>query len=484
MSQEVTGLQAGIDLMHGGFGRLERAPLSGSRSGLGQQIDLVLDALDEREVHFLAADAGSTDPGPYFLGSGKPMTHRTGLKQSLIAILPIAVKRGIPLIIGSCGIAGTSSGLGIFRELVEEIAAEQGLSFTMALIDSEVRQEQVIAGLRSGRTRPLSGRAQLREADVESATHIVAMQGTEPVERAISGGADVVLCGRISDSAMFAAVPILHGVPLAQAWHMAKVIDHGRTNVVPVPGVATSVFGTARAEEFEVVATNPLGQVGAMKVAHATVYENDSPFRMYEPPGILDVSSAQFEQRNPRTVVVTGSRFERCPYSVKLEGAALVGYRSITICGVRDPVLISRIDEFLESCARQIRLQASLQGITSDNYQLLFRRYGMDGVMGEREPLVGEAGHELGIIGEAVAEDQETAKALMNMAHAELLHQGYQDRKHTTGNVAFPYSPSDIDCGPVYRFNIWHAMELDDPLETCAIDFVAVAGRPKSTSCD
>ena len=30
--------------------------------------------------------------------------------------------------------------------------------------------------------------------------------------------------------------------------------------------------------------------------------------------------------------------------------------------------------------------------------------------------------------------------------------------------MAFPYSPSDIAVGPVYRFSVFHVLALDDPL--------------------
>ena len=34
-----------------------------------------------------------------------------------------------------------------------------------------------------------------------------------------------------------------------------------------------------------------------------------------------------------------------------------------------------------------------------------------------------------------------------------------------SGNLAIPFSPSDLPAGPVYEFNVWHVMECDDPME-------------------
>ena len=454
---EVIGMPAvGVSFMHAGGGNDE----------------VLLAALEDRTPDFIAGDAGSTDAGPAFLGSGKGMTHRSGLKKAFETILPIVVSRKIPLIVGSCGMAGTREHLDEFRDIVEEVAREQGLHFNLGLIDSEQDKSALKASLRAGRISPLGPVPELTEDDIDRATHIVGMQGTEPVIDALNRGADVVLAGRISDSAMFAAVPIMRGIPLAQAWHMAKVIDHGFTNVEPVEGVRTSVFGIVGDDYFRVEATDPRGQVNAMRVAHATVYENNSPFHLLEPPGVLDISSCNFEQDDPRTVTVTGSEFVSKPYTIKLEGAERVGYRTITIGGIRDPELITQVDSFLASCTERVVQMASAQGISEDDYQFFFRVYGKDAVMQKWEPEGGTDAHEVAVIGEAVAETQEIANALINMAHVMLLHSDYPGRLHTTGNVAFPYSPSDIECDAAYQFNVWHVLELDDPLEACSVDVV------------
>ena len=295
--------------------------------------------------------------------------------------------------------------------------------------------------MRAGKIKPLAPSEPLTEDVIDRATHIVGMMGTEPVERAIEQGADVVLCGRISDSAMFAAVPIMRGVPPEQAWHMAKVIDHSGTNIEPTRGVATHVIGVASDDHFLIQATDPHGRVSAHRAAHATTYENNSPNYLYEPPGVLDISDSQYEQLDDRTIKVTGSRFEERPYTIKLEGAELIGYRTITLGGTRDPVLISVLDEFLEICKRRTAAHAAAQGITEDDFKLLFRVYGRNEVMREWDPEQDFVPKEVGIVADCVADTQETANAVMNMCHAQLLHYNYPGRIHTTGNFAFPYSP-------------------------------------------
>jgi hypothetical protein len=66
---------------------------------------------------------------------------------------------------------------------------------------------------------------------------------------------------------------------------------------------------------------------------------------------------------------------------------------------------------------------------------------------------------------EVVASTQEMADAICASLRSTLLHYPYEGRKSTAGNLAFPYSPSDISCGPVYRFTIYHLVEVDSPDE-------------------
>ena len=37
----------------------------------------------KRKPHVIAVDAGSTDPGPYYLGAGKSFTDRNSVKRDL-----------------------------------------------------------------------------------------------------------------------------------------------------------------------------------------------------------------------------------------------------------------------------------------------------------------------------------------------------------------------------------------------------------------
>jgi len=46
-----------------------------------------------------------------------------------------------------------------------------------------------------------------------------------------------------------------------------------------------------------------------------------------------------------------------------------------------------------------------------------------------------------------------------------LLHLDFPGQFNNAGNLAFPYSPSEVNAGSVYEFSIYHLLKLADPLE-------------------
>lgn len=129
-------------------------------------------------------------------------------------------------------------------------------------------------------------------------------------------------------------------------------------------------------------------------------------------------------------------------YFVKLEGASLVGYRTVSIAGVRDPIMIEQIDSVIAGVKE--RVADNFQELK--DYHLHVHCYGKNGVMGELEPTP-VPGHELGLVIEAVGPSQEIADTICSFARSTLLHYGYPGRKSTAGNLAFLYSPSDLSAG-------------------------------------
>src|SRR5260370_40608646 len=59
-----------------------------------------------RNPDVLAVDAGSTDPGPYYLGAGVPFTSRRAVKRGPPLTRAATHPRRIPVLIGSHGDGG------------------------------------------------------------------------------------------------------------------------------------------------------------------------------------------------------------------------------------------------------------------------------------------------------------------------------------------------------------------------------------------
>jgi len=78
-----------------------------------------LDAGLERPVEFIGVDSGSTDGGPFYLGSGEWIWSMAAYERDLRLGLLGARRLGIPLIIGSCGGGGNDSAVDGYLQLVE-----------------------------------------------------------------------------------------------------------------------------------------------------------------------------------------------------------------------------------------------------------------------------------------------------------------------------------------------------------------------------
>ena len=148
--------------------------------------------------------------------------------------------------------------------------------------------------------------------------------------------------------------------------------------------------------------------------------------------------------------MVTGSRIEKAPkYQVKLEGAVQVAYRTFVIAGVRDPIMLSMLEEVEQQVEQQTK--EYYEDIDPGRYEIHFLNYGINGVMGDAEPLSEEKGHEAGVVFEVIADTQELANMICSTLRSTFLHYGYPGRKSTAGNLAFPFAPSDIPFGPDNR---------------------------------
>lgn len=413
---------------------------------------------------FIGCDAGSTDSGPYYLGSGETRGPREGVKRNTGRILREALAAGIPAIIGTAGYAGGRPHLNWLLEIVRELARENNWRFKLAGIDSEIEKETLIGALRSGEITPLDPAPHLDEDVIRSAERFVAMMGVEPFQRALEAGAQVVVAGRASDVAIYAALPLLRGIPEAAALHAGKILECGAASVAQRL-YPDCLMADLDEEGFTVEPPNPAMRCTPQSVAAHALYENVDPFRLIESGGVLDTSTARYEAVSERAVRVSGSRYiPSTSYTVRLEGASLVGYRSIVVAGIRDPLVIRQLDSFLSGLRKVVerKLRDSLR-LEPDQYTLNWRVYGRDGTLGKLEPEAGLSCHEIGLVIDVVAPTESLAAGIIPIVAHTGLHHPIPEHEGLISNLAFPFSPPGINVGPVYRFCANHVWKLKDP---------------------
>ncbi|MGH9355635.1 MAG: acyclic terpene utilization AtuA family protein [Terriglobia bacterium] len=413
---------------------------------------------------FIGCDAGSTDSGPYYLGSGEARGPREGVKRNTGRILREALAAGIPALIGSAGHAGGRPHLNWLLEIIRELARENNWHFKLAGIDCEIEKETLIAALRDGEITPLDPAPVLDEDVVRNAQRFVAMAGVEIFQRALKAGAQVVVTGRASDVAIYAALPLMRGIPPAVSLHAGKILECGAASVAQRL-YPDCLMADLDGQGFTVWPPNPAMRCTPQSVAAHALYENADPFRLVESGGVLDTSTAQYDALTDRAVRVTGSQFiPSDSYTVRLEGAALVGYRSIAIAGIRDPLVLRQLDSFLSGLREVVerKLRDSLR-LEPEQYTLTWRVYGRDGTLGMLEPEAGLPCHEIGLVIDVVAPTAALAAGIIPIVAHTGLHHPIPEHEGLISNLAFPFSPPGINVGPVYRFCANHVWKLKDP---------------------
>lgn len=416
-----------------------------------------------RKPHVIAVDAGSTDPGPYYLGAGKSFTDKNSVKRDLEIMLSAGLETGIPVIIGTAGGSGGKPHVALTREIILEIAREKHLSFSLAVIESEQDKGMLRQKLAQGDIQPLAPAEPIGVTDIDNAVRVVAQMGEEPVMRALDLGAQVILAGRAYDPSVFAALAIKEGFDKGLAIHMGKILECAAIAALPGSG-SDCMFGRLQKDCFVLETLSDTRKCTTLSVAAHTLYEKSNPYELPGPGGSIHLYDTEFVQLTESSVKVTGSRFVPSDgYFLKLEGVKQVGYRTVSIAGAKDPVMIEKIEEIVAGVKERVRNNFENYGIRE--FFLDFKVYGKNGVMALFPGLEKQSGHELAIVIEAVAPTQEQADTICGFARSTLLHFGYEGRISTAGNLALPFSPSDFQAGAVYEFTIYHLMRVDDPAE-------------------
>lgn len=412
---------------------------------------------------FIVADAGSCDMGPRPLGADQHVSLEAWQRHDLEVMLVQSRKLGVPMIVGSASDTGTDRGVDQFVRLIREIAAEHRLApFKLAAIYAEQSLDELKRRVAGGaRIEGLDGRPDADLATLGRTSRVVAVMNAEPIRAALAAGADVVIAGRSSDCALFAAPLLNAGFSPGISYYTGKLMECASFCAEPYMG-KESILGRVEGEAVEVTAMHPQQRCTPASLGSHAMYERTNPYREDVAGGHIDMTNCRYEQVGPKTTRASGQVFVEAPTcKVKLEGAGKVGERRLAIVGIRDPHTIQLIDKAIAWAKGKI---AERFGPIGQGYDVFYHLYGRNAVMKDLDPAPEMKPHELGIVVEAVHRDAGQAAEIAALAARNLFYARLPETKGTAGAAAL-MSDEILIGEAAYEWTLNHVIEVKSPME-------------------
>jgi hypothetical protein len=245
-------------------------------------------------------------------------------------------------------------------------------------------------------------------------------------------------------------------------WHMAKILECGAA-AVAVRVAPDSMMAVLHEDSFDIFPLRDDYHCTPQSVASHTLYENADPFELKEPSGTLVTRHSKYRAISDRAVNVSGSQFlPATEYTIKVEGVRQRGWSTIILGAVRDPYILADLDGWLAQLDKNIAIRLA-NTIGDQKYEIVTRVYGRDGIMGDLEPNRTVQGHEIFILWDVITESQALSQTIASSVSHLAVHNPISKWHGLISGVAFPYSPSEIDRGPVYEFHLNHVLVPDTP---------------------
>ena len=428
----------------------------------------------------VAADAGSLDPGPYYLGAGLPHVPRYKMKEDCRIMMEGILRKKTTVVMGSAGGSGGRKHIEWHLEIIDEVAKEMGRTFKVAVIDTTLDKEYLKQRARKETIEGCQHDVVLTEEIIENTEEILAQVGVESIIKALELNPDIVLAGRANDNACFAAEPVRQGFDKGIALHLGKIVECGSACGIALPNskiMRTPIVATMMEDYFTVKPATDDWICTVRSVSGHELYERTNPSLQLEPGGILDMSGSKKTQLDERTVKVSGARWidDQESYKVKLEGAQKIGHRCLFITVARDPEFIRNIDWVTNFTKQRIINEFTPKGLTEGkDYFVHFRVFGKNAAMGSLEPQQTTPAYELGVTMEVVAKTQELAHEISYFGKYGMVWCNYPGRTTVSGNVAYSYSPSILDVGEAYQLSVHHILPVEKDQSLFPIKIVEV----------
>ena len=181
----------------------------------------------KRNPDIICIDGGSTDSGPFYLGTGTTKYSEEVCKKEWRILMQARERLKIPLMIGSCGTCGTNSMVDWMFQITSQIAKDLGQNLKIIRVYCEKKKDDLLNAFESNTIKPLNPILSVSNEEIETFSNIVALAGAEVFQKAISQKGDIILVGRATDTAIISALPLLNKESNAASWHGAKIAECG-----------------------------------------------------------------------------------------------------------------------------------------------------------------------------------------------------------------------------------------------------------------
>ena len=340
---------------------------------LGEIDYLVFDFLAEITMSLLArAKAKSADAG-----------YAPDFVRVVAALAPELRARGIRVVSNAGGVNPAACRLALQKEL-----EAQGIALRIAVVEGDDLSGQADA-LRAAGTREMFSGAPM-PAELLS---INAYLGAQPIVAALAAGADIVITGRVVDSAVTLA-PLVHEFGwgwqdwdrLATGSLAGHLIECGAqatgglfTDWERVPGWDDMGFPIVECppDGRSFVLTKPPGTGGLVIPATAAeqiVYEIGDPRAYLLPDVCCDFSEVRLEQDGPDRVRVSGARGRPAPLSYKASATHADGWRllgTLMIGGPEAARKAQRVGEAILARCRRLLAERGLADFSEAHIEVL-----------------------------------------------------------------------------------------------------------------